>query len=373
MMIVVECGTCGRRSGAKDEWVGRRVKCPGCGQLVEIPPPAAPLAPAPPPQARPVQARPLQARPVQARPARPPQSPPQYASAAPAPEFAQPAAGSILDLLGDQSASGAAGPLGGQFGNPLGPPPTRRRGKSNSNKTVWFIIAGAGFAMALCGGIIVAILVPALQAARVAAQRAQFQPGQAPGRPAASGGWFGGSSPAAPSGPVWTPDARLLSQLPVDATFDRYVMKLPAGFASAPAPATPAPPGGRLQNYMWLGQPQFNATRQVVVAAVADMNSVPRSSPNDLDQALQGAMKQLRIASGIVGFTNTSGERGQLAGKQFIRAKFSGSINGVPINGNLLIMIEGARLVSLSGMCSDNPGTPDYELLNAALLSFKQR
>jgi hypothetical protein len=165
----------------------------------------------------------------------------------------------------------------------------------------------------------------------------------------------------------------LLGQLPVDGAFDRYVMKLPAGFASAPAPQTPAPPGGRLQNFMWMGQPQANGTRQVVVAAIVDLNVVPRSSPNDLEQALQGAMSQVRISSGIQGFTNTAGERGQLAGKQFIRSRFSGSVTGVQMHGTMLMMIDGGRLLSIAGMCNDSPGSPGYQLLDAALLTFKQR
>ncbi|HXT58274.1 MAG TPA: hypothetical protein VN699_06545, partial [Pirellulales bacterium] len=78
MTIVVECGVCGRRSGAKDEWVGRQLKCPGCGQKLLIQGPAAPAASQPPqargpqpprstpataPQARPATARPAQAKP----------------------------------------------------------------------------------------------------------------------------------------------------------------------------------------------------------------------------------------------------------------------------------------------------------------------
>lgn len=397
MTIVVECGVCGRRSGAKDEWVGRSVKCPGCGQKVLVPPPAAsgpPQAPAQqPPAARPLQARPAQARPTppqaqpaQAMPARraaPGQraQPPRQPAAALGPDLSQPmAGGGILDLLGDDFGAAGGGALGGgalgggSLGGPLGAPPPPRRRKSGSNSTLWIVLAAVGGvgALAICGGIVLALVLPAVQQAREAARRVQAQRGGMPAAPS-SGGLFGSSAPAPPSGPVWSPDANLLGQLPVDGSFDRYVVKLPAGFSSAPAPQTAAPPGGRLQNFMWMGQPQANGTRQVVVAAIVDMNVTPRSSPNDLELALQGAMSQVRISSGIQGFTNTPGERGQLAGKQFIRSRFSGSVMGVQMHGTFLMMIEGGRLLSISGMCNDSPGTPGYQLLDAALLTFKQR
>lgn len=401
MAIVVECGVCGRRSGAKDEWAGRSVKCPGCGQKVLIPLPEASAAPQGPAQ-QPPAARPAQARPAQARPASPPARPVQGqpAQATPAqlaapggrpqaprqpatalgPDLSQPAAGGgILDLLSDDFGAAGAGALGdAQFGNPLGAPPARRR-KSGSNVVLWIVLAAAG-SLLLCGGLVIGVGIPAFRAAQLAARRAhaRAQGDRIQGQPASSGGMVGGSAPAAaptlaPAGPVWTPDANLLGQLPVEGTFDRYVMKLPAGFASAPPPQAPSPPGGRLQNFMWTGQPLANGTRQVVVAAVIDTNVAPRSSLNDLELALQGAVSQIRISSGIQGFSSTPGERGQLAGKQFIRSRFSGSANGVPMNGTLMIMIDGARALSISGMCNDSPGTPGYQLLDAALLTFKQR
>jgi hypothetical protein len=260
------------------------------------------------------------------------------------------------------------------LGSPLGSPPVRRR-KSGSNVVLWIVLAAAG-SLLLCGGLVIGVGIPAFRAAQLAARRAhaRAQGDSIQGQTAQPGSLLGGSAPAAaPAGPVWTPDANLLGQLPVEGTFDRYVMKLPAGFASAPPPQAPSPPGGRVQNFMWTGQPLANGTRQVVVAAVIDTNVAPRSSPNDLELALQGAISQIRISSGIQGFTNTPGERGQLAGKQFIRSRFSGSANGVRMNGTLMIMIDGARALSISGMCNDSPGTPGYQLLDAALLTLKQR
>src|SRR5436305_13694484 len=44
MSIVVSC-QCGRSFKAKDEWSGRRAKCPGCGTPLIIPTPAAAVPP----------------------------------------------------------------------------------------------------------------------------------------------------------------------------------------------------------------------------------------------------------------------------------------------------------------------------------------
>lgn len=377
MTIVVECGVCGRRSGAKDEWVGRSVKCPGCGQKLLIPPPNGAQQP---PAPRPAQARPAQARPAQALPAQPvapgqrPQ-PPRQAAAAVGPDLSQPmAGGGILDLLGDDFGAAGAGALGGgQFGSPLGAPPKRRK-KSGSNATLWIVFAAVGGvgALAICGGIVLALVLPAVQQARQAAQRVQAQRGGMSPAPS-SGGLFGGLAPAAPTGPVWTSDANLAAQLPVEGTFDRYSMRLPAGFGPTPPPPTTPQPGSRAQAFMWMGQPQANGARQVVIAGIIDVNRAPRATANDLETALNAAMFQIRSRSGMVGVTNTPGERGQLAGKQFIRTQFSAIEEGIQINGRMLITIEGARLVTLFSMCNDSPGSPGYQLLDAALLTFKQR
>src|SRR5437588_6084651 len=44
MSIVVSC-QCGRRFKAKDQWAGRRAKCPGCGGPLIIPTPPAAVPP----------------------------------------------------------------------------------------------------------------------------------------------------------------------------------------------------------------------------------------------------------------------------------------------------------------------------------------
>jgi hypothetical protein len=124
---------------------------------------------------------------------------------------------------------------------------------------------------------------------------------------------------------------------------------------------------------MWMGQEQPDGTRQVVIAGIIEANRAPRSRPNELESELSEAMSQFKRGAGFIGFTNTSGERGQLAGKPFIRTQFSGMKQGLQLHGQLLLTIEGARLVTIARMSKDGPGTPGYQLLDAALLTFRQR
>lgn len=51
-MIKIKCG-CGKAIAAKDEWAGRKVKCPGCGKAIAVPGAAAPKPPKPPKPGRP--------------------------------------------------------------------------------------------------------------------------------------------------------------------------------------------------------------------------------------------------------------------------------------------------------------------------------
>src|SRR5215831_16798987 len=53
MPIAFGCHQCGKQLQARDEFAGRRLKCPGCGTILTIPSGAAaappPVAPQPPP------------------------------------------------------------------------------------------------------------------------------------------------------------------------------------------------------------------------------------------------------------------------------------------------------------------------------------
>ena len=216
----------------------------------------------------------------------------------------------------------------------------------------------------LCGGIAFVVLPPAIKAARQAAAQSA--------RPRNT---MFSSTSSAPviTGPAWAPEPNLTSQLTMPVSFDRATMKLPPGFSSAVAPTPRAPAGATFQNWTWASAPQPNGTRNVIVAGILQHNRAPRSGPNDLEQALTGAVGGMRRSSGMIGFQSSPGERGQLSGKPFIRTRFSGMANGVKMHGIFLLNIEGPRLVSICGMSPEGPETQNYKLLEAALLTYQER
>src|SRR3569623_2118299 len=92
MTIVVECGNCGRRSGAKEEWIGKSVKCPGCGQKVLITEAGPPAAPQPAQQAP---SRPAAKQPARAAPSPPAAKPVERPAGAPPAARRPPAARAV--------------------------------------------------------------------------------------------------------------------------------------------------------------------------------------------------------------------------------------------------------------------------------------
>ena len=277
MPVVVECPHCGLQSGAKEEWIGRSVRCRGCGQMVLIsgqPPPQHPAAPAPQPvlRARPV-SRGLQQPPPaapMARPAgqlqaarRPPparapgSAPPPAARpvqpAAPAQPAPQPLGGELLDLLGGDfgAAAGGLGPTSGSaLGDPLGPPPARRRKKSlDKNLSITLIFGGGVLMVLFCGGVAMLVGPSAIRTARRAVAEAQVRDlarrierqslarnsrsrGSSFPRPTRQSSFPARSNT---SSPAWLPNPQYAAQLPTRVSFDRYSMQAPQGFTFRPS------------------------------------------------------------------------------------------------------------------------------------------
>jgi len=410
-MIELACEKCGRRGAAKDEWAGRSVRCPGCGGAIVVPGAAAePDAPAQGPPRQPGTAsrtasnsRPVAAsRPSSASTARsatekkPPTSPaartsaaaaasrsasparPRKPSPAPpqprrdtAPEIVEataiddpaPVASGIDDLLSGALADSGIGDSafgGSPLHGPLGASPTRPRAKKKSSNAIIWIILGVVGALAVVAVVIVVMVVMAMNAAR---KNLATQP--------LAGTAAGQASPAALSGPVWNPDANLANQLGPEITFDRHAWRMPATLSSSPAPAAAAPPGARLQNHLWMSPQDAQGTRTVATASVIEFNQAIPREPNDLEQALAGLLKALPGSGGMQGFSHSQGERGQVGGKQVIRCRFSGQKMGVAIHGMVLMNIDGTQLVTLSVMCADPPGSPTFNLLEAALFTYR--
>ena len=356
MSIIVTCSQCGRRLEAKEEWGGRRVKCPECGQAVTIPPGAGQ-----PPQARPIGAAPQRARPVQR---------PQSAQLSPE------SGGGILDLLNDASMRPPAGALSGR---PLGQPPAARRRKSGSNRTLFIALvsfAGVGL-LVICCGIGTVFLGPAVEAGREAAIRVKARETLAKGAPipvvlaAPEGATL--AQPAAPSGPIWTPDARFAAQLTTHVAFDRYSLQLPTGFTAPKPSSTDHLLGTTLRTWIWASQPHPTGRRSVCFATVHEFSIPPERFVGDLAAQSSQLISNLRHRAGVTDLQVASAETGQLDRKQFIRTRFTGKLNGAPMNGFLLIAFEGNRMLEFEGTSFALPGEPDFGLLEAAFLTFAER
>lgn len=377
MAIVVECPHCGRQSGAKEEWVGRSVRCPGCGQAVLIADPAAPPLPVRPPlEARPVPGRSAAAQPARARPAqgsRPSQTP---ASALPAGRQGA-ESGGILDLLDAASIPPTTGAPPG--GNPPGVPSSRHRRKKSSKRSLPVLLgllAGGGL-LVLCCGIGTALLSPSardairetaiLYKAREAAERGGAIPVFLAPPPGATL-----AAPAAPTGPVWSPAPQLARQLTTNATFDRYSLQLPAGFVVAAPPFSTELLGVKAQDWFWRSQPDANGHRRVFSAEVLQFTITPQRFVGDLEAALNQCISWKQRGGAVTGLQAAPGERGQLDGKQFMRARFSGFMHALPVRGCVFVCMDGDRMVTLEMFCFDAPGAAAYEELEAAALTFRQ-
>ncbi|MFO0906165.1 MAG: hypothetical protein U0939_24370 [Pirellulales bacterium] len=180
MPVVVTCA-CGKSYEAPDALKGKRVKCPACGGAVDVPreqilvaAPPRPIAPTP---------APMQAAPVQAA------SPfgttaasafgganyaaPTYGGA----NYAAPTYGAPTYAAPTYPAAGYAAPApaygaGGYAPAGYATTVTGGKKKSGSNRLLYLLIGGGAFVAVAVGCIALAIIIPAVQAARRKAQEA---------------------------------------------------------------------------------------------------------------------------------------------------------------------------------------------------------
>lgn len=341
MPLVVVCSQCGHRAGAKEEWAGKRLKCPACGNLVIVPAPA--------------QATPRAGAPASGSTPR---------AVAPAPQQTRPPVstdlfGVDLGAAADPFASAAAAPLGPTAGPALGSPAARPRKASNSTKTLVIVLAVVGGVMLLgCAGL-VALLLPAIQQARERA-RATIARGGMPQVP----------PPVPMNLPAWSADPARAAQLGDEVTFDRYTMKLPKNFASTPFPDTPGVATvGRIQKWIWAGPPSPRGDRQAVLAILVDAQG--QNASGTLDQALAGFVQGVQNS----GPTKIGAQqKGMLLGKPFVRVQYTMSPpNGITVHTIAYLGLDGNRLIIVQSVCADAEGSDVHRLLEAALLTLREK
>ena len=272
MPIAVACN-CGKKFNAKDELAGKRVKCPGCGEPIAIPSPAAAATaktPAAAGQSKPGAAGPA-ARPAASPTAKPQATKPKPQATKPKPE-PQLSALAGFDPLGDlgalESAANASNPLGG-FGDPLGggaqgmnalaggnallggnamggmggyqQQPARRSG---GNTVLWVGIGGGGVALLIVIGIVVAVVTrkkPKQVAAAPANSTAKETSSTVTAPPAATAKSTTTETPKA-VGEAITPTSPTVSPSPVENSTPAAIPETTPK-APDPSPAPPKPAG----------------------------------------------------------------------------------------------------------------------------------
>lgn len=351
MPIIVDCVRCRRRLEARDEWAGRRVKCPGCGETLTIARPAVPLqAGAAPPAAKPV-------GPPQARPAG-------YGAA---PTAHPPPRDGLMDLLG-AAAPAAAIPRPAAKG-------AKGRRKTNSKTTVLVLLGTSVSCLVVCGGLALAFLIPFVRGFRAAAARAET--GRAAQRPSPLANPMAvpapGEEPAVASGPIWAPNEQLLNQLPGNAAFDRYSMRLPAGFTPKKSgPKVKLKGGGSGRSWIWMSAPRQNRLPQALNALLIDSDPVPKGWTSELEAAAYGHASSWLKGAGNPTQLGGRPEKGQLAGRLFIRLRFQRLVQHEMMFCTVLAAFDGKRIVSILAVSPDGPETLEYQLLDAATLTFRQ-
>jgi hypothetical protein len=334
MSIVVECPGCRRRLEAKDEWAGRRIRCPTCGQTVAIPSPAYRVQP----------------------PAM--------------------TGGSMLDLLEDAA---AAAPVVPALERPIAPgvAPEKRRKKRGSNSTQYLILGAAAGCLLTCGGLGVAFLIPAVQGFRAAAARhaaerhAAQQPPPIPDVPTLPPG--PGMEPAAPSGPVWAPDPQLVGQLTVNAVFDRYRLRLPADFALTHADSRRNLQDGAVQGWVWMSTPRQNARRRVINVTLIEYYRPPKGVASELEKEIADDVDALRTGAGFEVHLFGVHEKGQIAGKLFLRSRFMCQDGNELLYCTALAAFDGKRVLRIMTTSPEDTETLEYRLLDAATMTFAQQ
>ena len=175
------------------------------------------------------------------------------------------------------------------------------------------------------------------------------------------------------SGPIWSPNEQLLQQLPGNAVFDRYSMRLPAGFTPKKSgPKVKLKGGGIGQSWIWMSAPRQNRLPQALDAILIDSDPVPNGSTSELEAAAYGhASSWLK---GAVNPTQLGGrtEKGQLAGRLFVRLRFQRLVQHEMMFCTALAAFDGKRIVSILTVSPDGPETLEYQLLDAATLTFRQ-
>lgn len=165
---------------------------------------------------------------------------------------------------------------------------------------------------------------------------------------------------------TWTPESKWLAQLGPPVSLSEYELRLPQDYTRLER----AKSNGKTTCSFRSGNrpaDDMNVATAFIDDALADRGGVPEKLDPDweLDFMLDG------YRTTLAAFAESGRDQGRLAGREFVRGRFSGKQAGVDVYGVMLASYEERRMIVLSFVCTSPPGAPEYKRLENALLSFR--
>lgn len=348
MSIIAAC-PCGQRFQARPDLAGKMVKCPKCGQAFQVPHATAAVQPA--------------ARQV-------PQQAAQPFGQAGGPlddplgglDFGSPATGGFQSMPTQTMPGAAYRPAAPALQRPAGgmqrPAAPRPAGKKGSSKTVWILagVGGGAVVLLLVIFVAVALLLPAVRAARDAARNAQ-QASVGPNTP-------GSSSTPGPTGPLINQTAGDTSQWQtLNSTAGGYSIDMP-GRPILRTQMTPTP-AGPITNYIQSldkGKFVYMCSHADYPAALVNAQTIDTI----LDMQAEGATQNL---SGTIN-SKTTISVGGFPGRD---VRFSGNMAGRPYQGRSRLVLAGNRMIMALKIGEPGAGSEseDGRFFNSMSISYQ--
>jgi hypothetical protein len=166
--------------------------------------------------------------------------------------------------------------------------------------------------------------------------------------------------------PAWVPDKALLTKLAPYTTVAGYQVRPPKGYDAIEPP--PAPPGGKY--FGWAGARRADKSSPSLTVAVATPPPEVATKAT-LEQFLDSMLNGVKIRR--TNWKQTAVERGQVNGRTFLRARWSGTIKDWKMHGFMYVTRDGDTFIAVSSQDVEPHHTEALKLAEAAALTFKKK
>ena len=165
----------------------------------------------------------------------------------------------------------------------------------------------------------------------------------------------------------WTPEPEWLEQLGPAVRCGDYELRLPEDYQRVEQSSA----GGKTTcSFRSLSRPadDINAVTALIDDALADRGGVPEKLDPDweLDFMLDG------YRSTLAHFAEQGRDQGRLADRDFVRGRFRGKEAGIEVYGMMLASYENRRMIVLTFVGANPPGSAEYKRLENALLTLRR-